>query len=71
VYGVTQDSKVVSENYFQTEADSANWLRQNGYQKFTNDAAEKGSMPPIPPYRKQDGILKLTGIKDQRQLKWS
>ena len=71
VYSIAQNARVVSENYFQSEADSTTWLKQNGYQKFTNDEAEQGFMPPIPPYKKPDGILKLTGIKDQRQLKWS
>ena len=71
VYSIAQNARVVSENYFQSEADSTTWLKQNGYQKFTNDEAEQGFMPPSPPYKKPDGILKLTGIKDQRQLKWS
>jgi hypothetical protein len=59
VYGVSQDSRVVSENYFQSVADSTNWLQQNGYQKFTNNEAKQGRMPPFPPYKKPDGILEL------------
>ena len=59
VFGVTQDSRVVSENYFQSEADSTGWLEQNGFQKFTNKEAEQGQMPPFPPYKKPDGIVEL------------
>lgn len=68
VYVITQDSKVLSENYFKNGVDSANWLKQNGFQKFTNNDSEKESMPPLPPYIKPDGVLKLTGLKDPRQL---
>lgn len=65
VYGIDQDAKVLSENYFKSEIDSADWLKQNGYHKFTNNEAEEGLMPPAPPYKKPDEILKLTGIKNQ------
>jgi hypothetical protein len=68
VYGITQDSRVVSENYFQIKADTTNWLEKRGYRRFTNNAAEQGLMPPFPPYKKPDGILKLKSIQGKSQL---